>query len=317
MTFTDLRREYENGGMTLLYELLVGLCRSIAGRYPPAVYNSNLDWSEDAFNDLAQEVAVDRLLDGGQLDYVFKTATELETLRRLLVHQIRLTLRKRRQIGPVDRIMRRVRRLANEGFPIRGEGPEPFYRAEAASPDPLEIAPELQREAVRAASVVPILVSRSNSSRESQIFTKTALREVLAAFFSVCPALYERDLRTLFEELLTPWTRTTIEPYELAVAPADDDVTGLGMIGADEVVSEWVGGLSDDECLVFYLRSRWVPDHVIAERIGRSRATVISIKQRVLAAAGRALLADFDEPAHLEVIRRAQELCAARLGGEE
>lgn len=313
MSFTELRNEYLSVGIgDHLYGLVRELCASISRRYPIHVYNGGLVWSEETIDDLVQEVVLNHLLREGQLDYIFDYASTIESVRRLLTRQIKRALVKRRVVTPIDRLMARVRRLATDGVLERVERSEPLYHLPGATARFAEVPGGLRTRAVLDASAAPVLYSRVDSVRESQVLSPSALIEVLEAFFGVCPCLSERQLRDLFENLLTPWVPTNLVPIE---SQNDLAVNGVVEMSSDieEMLEAWTGQLSDEECCVFYFRSRDVKDGEIAAKIGKSRPTVINIKKRILESA-QDLLDDVDESIHLQIIYRVQELCALRLG---
>jgi hypothetical protein len=176
------------------------------------------------------------------------------------------------------------------------------------------ITPQQEAQAVNAAAGIPILYSRLDATRESQIFTAKALKEAINAFFSVSPALTEQEIRRILERLLTPWTPASLVPIEDNYALEAEPMNTTAIADIDEAASQWVNELSDEECWVYYYRSLDIPDAVTAERIGKSRPTVVNIKQRVLASAGSKLLSEMAPQHHLDAVKCAQEHCARRLG---
>ncbi len=314
MNFTELRNEYLHVGIgDGIYGLVRELSSSLCRQYPIHVYNGGLAWSDETVDDLVQEVVLNHLLGEAQLDFIFDEATTVESVRRLLVRQIKRALSKRRPKTPIDRLLARVRKLADEGVVVRVDSGEVVYHLPGTAPFVAEMTTEAQLRAVAAAAAAPVLYSRVDSQRESQIFTKSTLITVLQAFFGVNPCLTERQLRILFENLLTPWTPASLVPIEGQNELAENGMNEMSTDLEDRVTA-WTAELSDEECCVYYLRSRDVKDGAIAERIGKSRPTVINIKQRLFASARARLFEGVDERLHLQVVYRAQELCALRLG---
>lgn len=315
MTFEDLRAEYENHGIgDLLYGLLLDLAGAICRKYPEAVYNGGLSWDDHSVADLAQEVAVNRLLKEGQLDYIFAEARDVESVRRLLTRQVKRELHRRRQTTPIDRLLARIDGLVADGKLETVQGAIKTYRQIGSSASWVPLTPQQEIEAANAARGIPVLYSRLDSIRESQIYTPPALRQALEAFFSVAPVLTEKELRKILENLLTPWTPTSLIPIENSHEIQDDPMNKTSLADIDEAASNWVSGLTDEECWVYYYRSLDLPDGAAATRIGKSRPTVVNIKQRVLERAGTELLVDLDPVDHLDAVKLAQEHCARRLG---
>jgi len=316
MTFDNLRHEYDEFGVgELIFGLVLELAGTICRRYPESTYNGGLTWDDETISDLAQEVVINHLLDEGQLDYIFTEARSVESVRKLLTRQVKRALRKRRPITPIDRLLKRVAALAAGGRIETVAGPATVYRPLGSTAVWQPITSQQEKAAINAASGIPVLYSRLDTNRESQVFTTPSLEKALDAFFSACPALTEQELRQIFEKLLTPWAPTSLVPIEDSYGTPEQPMIDTTTIAElDAAVTTWVDGLTVEECVVYYFRSRDLPDGVAADRIGKSRATVINIKQRVLESAGKQLLADLEPRLHVDAVKIAQEHCARRLG---
>src|SRR4051812_48588269 len=106
MRFAELLLECERDGIgPLFWDLLLSVSRRVARRYPPNVYNHGEPWSDEAVIDLAQDVALERLLGENQLAYVLSLATNEDSLSRLLAFQVRRVLAHRRGITLVDPLL--------------------------------------------------------------------------------------------------------------------------------------------------------------------------------------------------------------------
>ena len=315
MTFSELRREYEKHRVgETIYGLVLELAGRVSRKYPTQIYNGGLAWDEQSVGDLAQEVVLNHLLEEGQLDYIFAEATTLESVRRLLTRQVKRALHKRRPITVIDRLLKRIDALADKGSIERIAGVITTYRLLGSTAEWRPIDSHQVTAAVNAAIGIPVFYSRLDSSRESQIFTTPALESAVKAFFSVCTVLNEQELRRILEKLLTPWAPTSLVPIEDSFETMDHSVIVTDISELDDAASAWVNALTDEECWVYYYRSRDLPDGAAAERIGKSRATVINIKQRVHEKAKNQLVVDLDPRLHLDAVILAQEHCARRVG---
>jgi len=313
--FEELRDEYHETVVgDLINDLVLSLTGSICWRYPEAVYNDGLSWDEHSISELAQDVVVNRLIAEGQVDYIFAEATTTESVRRLLTRQIKRELNHRRDRTPIDRLLERVKTLATAGDPELSHEAFLTYRQVGSAASWTPMTSQQATDAVNAARTIPILYSRTDTSRESQIYTTPALREVLASIFSVVEVLTEKELREIFERLLTPWTPTNLVPIDESDIAQDEPMSESTYVELSEAAHSWVASLSGDECWVYYYRSLDQPDAVAAARIGRSRPTVVNIKQRVLQRAAEDFLSTIDSGLHIEAVRLAQEHCARRLG---
>jgi hypothetical protein len=315
VTFADLRREFESQVIgELIYGIVLELSGAICRKYPEQIYNGGLAWDEHSVSDLAQEVVLDRLLGQGQLDYIFVVADSAESVRRLLTLQVKRALSRRRTVTPIDRLLTRVKDLAVKGEIERCEGPTIFYRPIGSGVGWAALAAQGEAEAAACIRDIPIIYSRVDSGRESQIYTPPALRRVLETLFSQLPAVSEDELRRIFEKVLTPWTPTDLVPFEEPFDSLDETMITTPLAEIDRAVQAWVDTLTEEECWVYYLRSQDVSDGVAAERIGKARTTVINIKKRLFESAGSRLLAKIDPRFHLDAVHLAQEHCARRLG---
>ncbi len=315
MTLDEFHREHQQCVIgDLIYGLVVDLAGAVCRKYSEEVYNGGLTWDDQSVSDLAQDVVLHRLIDEGQLEYIVAEATTIESVRRLIVRQVKRELQKRRLRTPIDRLLNRIEALAVAGEIESVEGAVPMYRPVGSTATWVPISPQQETEAVNAAASVPVLYSRLDSSRESQVFTARTLKLALEAFFSVAPVLTRQEIRQILEKLLTPWTPAKLVDIEDPHEIPDDPMNSTALSEIDAVAEAWVGELSDDECWVYYLRSRDVPDGVAAAKIGKSRPTVINIKKRVFERAENEFLVKLDPQHHLDAVRFAQEHCARRLG---
>ena len=96
------------------------------------MYADDSQWNEASIEDLAQSVALERLLGESQLDYIFMRASEdpargSETVEGLLAMQVQRTLAHRRAPSVVDRLVRRIKQVLQnppEGLHTREVGSE-------------------------------------------------------------------------------------------------------------------------------------------------------------------------------------------------
>jgi len=315
MTFGELRQEYEQVVIgDLIFGIVLELTGLICRKYPELVYNHGLPWDEHSMSDLAQEVVLNQLLNEGQLDYIFAVASTVESVRRLMSRNVKRALHRRRTVTPIDRLVKRIAAMADAGRVERVPGTSTCYRPVGSTAEWAPITPQQETTAANAASHVPVLYSRRDAARESQIYTAPALDTVVAALFSVCPVLNEQDFHRIFQKILTPWAPTDLVPIEEEHEPTEERMIDVTIDDVDAAARIWVDSLTIEECVVYYYRSRDLPDAVAADRIKKSRPTVVNIKKRILESAGSRLLADLDSRLHLDAVKLAQEHCARRIG---
>lgn len=298
MTFDELRTEYDAETIgPQLWGLVVDLAGLVARRYPPGVYNRGASWGEASIEELAQETAVDLLLAEGQLHYIFAVAEDVEDVRRLLVHNVKRALYRRRLPTVVDRLMRRVRRIATmPPFAVQPAGEDRWITL-ADAPTPFRSLGEADlRAAAAAAHRVPRLVEREHADRASMVYTPAALKELIERAVRPAGGLTERDLEKVFEILLTAWLPTSLVVDEgTEAADADRPDSGIDLEETKRAVRDFVASLDDVEKTVFVCKMQGFADDEIAQRLSRSRPWVADRKKAVLDRIDRELRPNVEE----------------------
>lgn len=302
MTLQELRAEYQSVGIgAKIWAFILNTAGAVARRYPPGVYNYGESWSDDSVQDLAQQVVLDRLLGEAQLEYLFDQATSLESWRRLLSLQVRRTLAHRRRKTVVDRLLARVRRLAQTPpFQVRTAG-RAVWISRGDSSAPLVDLPD-SRVSQLANSVrdIPQLAANPRSSRASMIYTTPDLRLLLERVVREVGTVSERDLARVFEVLLTSWLPTFLQDPE-GDYPSDDPTPEATVEEAEmrAAVETFARDLSKPERWILLCKSQGIADGDIAARLGRSRPWVAQRKQGVLERLATELMSQFDADRHI------------------
>ncbi|MGH3832573.1 MAG: hypothetical protein ACRDRS_19390, partial [Pseudonocardiaceae bacterium] len=85
-------------------------CREVSRRFDAVVYAVvERAWTGSEIEELVQDVTAEQLLRQGQLRYILDVAASVEEVRRLLRHQVRRSLVRRRRRTVVDQLLARVR----------------------------------------------------------------------------------------------------------------------------------------------------------------------------------------------------------------
>ena len=318
MTFDDLRTEYEAETIgPQLWGLVVELAGLVARRFPPGVYNRGASWGEASVEELAQETAVDLLLGERQLHYIFTVADDVEDVRRLFVHNVKRALYRRRLPTAVDRLMRRVRRIAAvPPFAVQPAGADRWITL-ADAPEPFRSLGDADlRSAAAAAHRVPRLIEREHAERASVVYTPSALKEVMErAVLAAGGGLTERDLEKVFEILLTAWLPTSLVADEgTEAADADRPDAGIDLEETKRAVRDFVASLDDIEKTVFVCKMQGFADDEIAQRLSRSRPWVADRKKAVLDRIDRELRPNVEEALLDETAWLVHQEASAALG---
>ena len=311
MTFDAIRVEYEQVGIgPLLWELLVDVAGRVARRYPPALYNHGEGWTEEAHRDLALEVATERLLGEGQLEYVLALAEESpadkrdDALAGLLGFQVKRVLSHRRRITVVDRLHTRLLTLirSDEFTTSAAGGDTVISRTESDSG-----ARPLTEEDVRRGSAligdIPRIPSRPNAERESKVYTTANLEELVARLVDAFGSVQLSDVRRILELTLTAWVPTLLVPDEEDSASTASPELEMERTRMNALIDSLASSMDAVERQVLAGKSQGMSDGALAERLGRSRPWVADRKVEVLQRVQDELVADLPELLHDEAVR--------------
>ncbi len=316
MTFDDLRREYaaETIGPRL-WDLIIEMAGLVARRYPTVLYNRGAIWGEASVEELAQETAVDLLLAEGQIHYIFAVSSSLEDVRRLLVRNVKRALWRRRGPTVVDRLMRRVRRIAAEPpFVVRPVGRERWITQGDAPETSRDLSAAEVRAATAAAHSVPRLVERENAERASMVYSPGALRDLLQCVVDELGGVSERDLERIFEVLLTAWLPASlVSDEDLESAGVERAEAGVERSEMEEAVRSFVASLDPADTEVLVCKTQGLSDGAVAHRLGRSRTWIADRKREILDRLDHELRPMLDESLEDEAAWLLAEVASAAL----
>lgn len=312
MTLPDLRAEYQSVRIgPRIWALILQMAGAVARRYPPRVYNHGEPWSEESVQDLAQQVVLDRLLGEAQLEYLFDQASSIESWRSLLALQIRRTLAHRRHKTVVDRLLARMRRLAQEPpFRLHTVGRSVWFSGADFLGSLADLSDSRISHLANAVRDVPQLAASRSASRASMVYTTADLRLLLERVVSEAGAVSERDLARVFENLLTSWLPTFLQDPEEdypSEEPTPEAVAEDAQMRA--AVEAFAQDLNEPERWILLCKSQGIADGDIGARLGRSRPWVAQRKQVVLERLATELMSQFDADRHVP----AMEYLLARI----
>ena len=283
MTFEELKAEYEKSIIgEKIYALLTELSAVVAKKFPNLKFNNGSPWNAESIAELCQEIATEQLLGENQIHYIFREAINLDSVRALLVKQIKRGLNRRGFKSPVDRLITRVKSHAKNGeieAVIQTKSPKYSFSARGVT----VVAPPIsERQIIDCANLlrqVPIIYTRLDTSRETMIFSPENLLKALGLIFGQIGSVSEPDLHKIFENLLTPWTQTILyldeEDYDTTKNPT---AQGQERGAVFDEVRRFVNSLSNEEKIVLVHKSNDISDESVASIIKKSRPTVAKIK---------------------------------------
>lgn len=309
MSYDELRRQCRREGIgPLFWELLLAVCSRVARKYPPAHYNNSEAWSEESIRDLAQDVALQRLLSESQLEYVLDLATDEDSLARLLAFQVRRVLSHRRSTTVVDRLLKRVdEELEDDAYETEQLGSDRFVRSRSIARDPRSLTDAEVRRAVGLIGHVPRIPSNPSGVRESKVYNGENLRLLLREILDEFGGILISDLRTILEIALTAWLPTVLregeENYRSHLTPEIE----LSRTAMPTLIDNVIAQFDDAHREVLLGKSQDTSDGELARRMGRSRPWVADRKSEVLAIVERQLVAELPEELHGEATRALLE----------
>ncbi len=325
MTFEELRAEFD-GPQRIgerIWGLLVEVARRVCRRYPPQVYADNSQWNEASIEDLAQSVALERLLGESQLDYIFMQASEnpargLETVEGLLAIQVQRTLAHRRAPSVVDRLVRRIKQLLRnppDGMQAQEVGGDTWIHGVAASPADV-LSPSDRHRGVHRIADIPRIPSNPSGERESKVYGSPQLTEVVLRLCDEYGGLYLSDLRRILEELLTAWLPEVLYESEADSSPGGSRLSDLEMTEMTTELEELLEVLTDSQIAVMIGKSNGVSDSRLAAELSCSRPTVIKYRREFTEIVGRFLVDEVPDHHHSLATEILLELAMEHRGEE-
>jgi hypothetical protein len=269
------------------------------------VYADDSQWNDGSIEDLAQSVALERLLGESQLDYIFMRtsadrARALETVEGLLAVQVQRTLAHRRVPSVVDRLVRRIRQLLQnppEGVNAREIGAD-FWIHRLPEPPPQGLAPSDRHRGVHRIADIPRIPSNPIGERESKVYGSRQLVELVQRLCDEYGGLYLSDLRRILEELLTAWLPEILHDTEADSSPGGSLPTDLEVTEMTTELQGLLDSLTDSHIAVMIGKSNGVPDTRLAANLNCSRPTIIKYRREYTETVSRFFLDEIPENHH-------------------
>lgn len=317
MSYEALREECARERIgPLFWSLLVEVAGRIARRYPPDIYNDGLAWSEESVADLAQDVALTRLLEENQLDYVLDAADQspgdrLGALSRLLAFQVRRTLSHRRRKTVVDRLHSRVKTIiASPPFGTTSVAGDTVIALGDGGTTPRPLTDGQIRQAANLIRSIPRIPSRVDAERESKVYTGAHLEELVTTLVSSFGPVLLGDVRRILELTLTAWVPTVLRGDEEEHASAPTPEFELERSQMHTLIDNLVAGLDPVHRAVLIGKSQGIADGELAQRVGRSRPWLADRKAEVLTRVQVEVVEQLPDGLQDEAFRYLLDACA-------
>lgn len=288
MTIEEIRHECSEVGIgEQFWSLLVRVCSRVARKRMyevVAVFNDGLEWSEEAFEDLAQQVVLERLLpnDQDQLKYVLLQAKSEHELAALLAFQVKRVLGRRRGTHASDRLLKRVRALAeSDSYAVwKTPGDEWIGLERVADPRPLahlELA-----EAVALIADIPRLPVPKAATRESMVYSPSSLQTLVRRLLQRFEVLDLNSLREIFERFLTPRFPAGLQEDEEIPDFRESPESEAQRREMEQQTVAAANAIDPIHRRILVAKMNKVSDSTLAEDLGRSRPWIAQEAKRVV-----------------------------------
>ena len=313
MSYQDLLGECERDGIgSRFWNLLLAVAGRVARRYPPEVYNDAEQWSVEAVHNLAQDVALYRLLHENQLEYVLSLATDEDSLSRLLAFQVRRVLNHRRSRTVVDRLLTRIRQfdLAAE-FQLTAFGSDQFLSPSDSGREPASLAEAELRRGSTLINPIPRLVSNPTAERESRVYSRSDLMELVRVLVEEFNGISLGDVRRILETTLTAWLPTILRDHEEDHVEQSTPELEAQRSEMRTAIRGFVTDLSSVHRVVLLGKAQGLSDSELASRLGRSRPWLADRKHEALEMVERSVMSGLPSVLHDEAARLLLDEAAA------
>ena len=317
MKLEFLRKEFEREviGPAILQEVYRA-CHARARKYPPSIYGGSHAWDEDAINDLAQDVIVDRLLGENQLDYLFDMSRTVKDWRALLDRQIRITLARRRVRTVVDNMLDRARRVlrGDDNVAISKFGRWTVFKLVESTQDYQPLTDEQIRSIVEKVRVIP-RQPPSQSDRAPSVYGKRYFQTLLYIVLEEATGgVTVRDLGMVFEKVFTDWVPAVLElSEEIPHSEFDAPDTGPEVREAAEKI---IAKMTKEDAIIIRGRLAGLPDVEVAPLLGISRPTLIKRRNILFNKIIRPIADDLDEKGQDALIERVAMAALEKAGAD-
>lgn len=256
-SWADLLEEHHREVIGPLWlNLLEHTVRIVTPRYPPHIYSETGEWNDHTRENLVQTVAVDQLLEQGQLAYIIATATSTDAAAALLNRIVRRTLGHARRRTVIDNLLDRSRALRTFA-PAAGAG--------ASTPTVLEAAREVAR--------VPRLRIHSDERAPTVYSTESLTRVLDIAQDHLGETLSERDLARILEHVLTSYLPSALVQGDARDADTSPELNPDQEAVVTDVVERLLNTLTPEQRTILTMKLSDRSDTEVAVRIGVSRPT--------------------------------------------
>lgn len=328
-----------------LHDLVLQLCRRITrpgSGWSPVRYNQGRPWDAESANDLTNDVFRHRLLvnDHKLLNEILLSESDLDQIRKRLSAQIRYTLQAREQHEPFNQLIRRVRRLADDGAFERHtpKGQPEWLSLPGTTVEFRRLTPDEVLRCVHLCQDLPVVYSRRSVGaidideegrqrrrQGSRMYDTDDLSTAVQRILTVAGCVNLGQLREIFSRLLTPWSVIPVVTYDESrkheelldddpMVASEDDPTNdpdqpMSLLASDRLEIEFpelaglVLQLSYEETYLLLAHGSGQTDVAIAQHLDVVRQTAAKRRRAALDRVGDALKSGVNAEAGAHALR--------------
>lgn len=252
-------------------------CREVSRRFDAVVYAVvERAWTRSEIEELVQDVTAEQLLRQGQLRYILDVAASAEEVRRLLRHQVRRALVRRRRRTVVDQLLARVRRFLEDPRFERLSDVVPDRWRLRGSDWPADPPTDSGlRAAVAAVRMLP--KSLGTGDRAPAVYRSEVLSQLVdLAFTAAGASLSIDDFGHILRAVLTSWVPVVLEQSDGPDTP-DAELADLSL-DLEETVTAVLDALDGTDRTVLRIKLAGAPDSELATVLSVSRPTAAKRK---------------------------------------
>ena len=210
-------------------------------------------------------------------------ATDEDSLSRLLAFQIRRVLAHRRSITIVDRLLARISRLDLEAdFRLADLGSDRFLSPPGGGREPASLSESEVRRGSELIDPIPRLASSPEAERESKVYSRNDLKELVRLLVHEFNGISLRDLGRILEITLTGWLPTILREHEKDHIDLSSPELEAQRSEMRTMINSFVTDISSSHRAVLLGKGQGLSDSELASRLDRSRPWIADRKQEVL-----------------------------------
>ncbi|MYB24257.1 MAG: hypothetical protein F4X37_03980 [Acidimicrobiia bacterium] len=213
--------------------------------------------------------------------------------------------------------MTRIRQfdLAAE-FQLTAFGSDQFLSPSGSGREPARLSDAEIRRGSTLINPIPRLVSNPTAERESRVYSRSDLMELVRVLVEEFNGISLGDVRRILETTLTVWLPTILRDHEEDHVEQSTPELEAQRSEMRTAISGFVTGLSSVHRVVLLGKAQGLSDSELASRLNRSRPWLADRKHEVLEMVERDVIADVPSVLHDEAARRLLEEAATLESGD-